>query len=186
MSNGGGGGGGNRFQCQYCTFSAASHAKLQSHMAIHYNLKPFMCPVCKRRANFKWDIQKHMRKIHGDYTSEVVCLSESEARESISSYIESMPSSTTAAAAAFNSATGSPAKFPLQVSNANNNNNNNNSNSNSGYGKFANSLSQSLPNNNSNGGSGLKEKRFRCSLCTRVNSRWQYDVKKHIRYLYLF
>lgn len=78
----------SRSQCKFCSFVAKSPAKLQLHLATHYNLKPFMCPVCKRRANFKWDIQKHLRKIHNDHHSEVICLSESEARKSINSYIE--------------------------------------------------------------------------------------------------
>ena len=78
----------SKSQCKFCSFIAKSPAKLQLHLATHYNLKPFMCPVCKRRANFKWDIQKHLRKIHNDHQSEVICLSESEARKSINSYIE--------------------------------------------------------------------------------------------------
>jgi hypothetical protein len=78
----------SRSQCKFCSFIAKSPAKLQLHLATHYNLKPFMCPVCKRRANFKWDIQKHLRKIHNDHHSDVICLSESEARKSINSYIE--------------------------------------------------------------------------------------------------
>jgi hypothetical protein len=61
----------SRYQCKFCAFVAKNHAKLQLHLATHYNLKPFMCPICKRRANFKWDIQKHLRKIHNDFTSEV-------------------------------------------------------------------------------------------------------------------
>ena len=78
----------SRSQCKFCSFIAKSPAKLQLHLATHYNLKPFMCPVCTRRANFKWDIQKHLRKIHNDHTSDVICLSEGEARKSINSYIE--------------------------------------------------------------------------------------------------
>ena len=78
----------SRSQCKFCSFIAKSPAKLQLHLATHYNLKPFMCPVCKRRANFKWDIQKHLRKIHMDHHSDIICLSESEARKSINSYIE--------------------------------------------------------------------------------------------------
>jgi hypothetical protein len=168
----------NRFTCTYCSFTAASHAKLQSHMAIHYNLKPFMCPICRRRANFKWDIQKHMRKIHNDHTSEVVCLTEAEARDSITSYIESMPSynGNNLPASQSQSITKLPITGSLSATTA------------TSYGKFASQSATNSPYNSSaaamNGSGGnnsLKEKRFRCSLCTRVNSRWQYDVKKHIR-----
>jgi len=83
----------NRFQCKFCSHIGKSHAKLQLHLATHYNLKQFMCPICNQRANFKWDIQKHIRKIHNDTESQVICLSESEARDSITSYIESKQTS---------------------------------------------------------------------------------------------
>ncbi|RNA39941.1 zinc finger Xfin-like [Brachionus plicatilis] len=75
-------------KCKFCPFVGRSQAKVLLHMATHYNLKQYMCPVCKKRANFKWDIQKHLRKSHNDYESEVVVLSESEARQSIASYME--------------------------------------------------------------------------------------------------
>lgn len=173
----------NRFQCNFCSFSAASHAKLQSHLAIHYNLKPFMCPICKRRANFKWDIQKHMRKIHNDHTSEVICLSEKEARESISSYMGSVPSSSYGVS-------GSPGANRIVYDNTNRvlqsvNNGQSPFKEGSPSKHGATPNSSVLAENESMNQSGmpllLKEKRFRCSLCTRVNSRWQYDVKKHIR-----
>lgn len=79
----------SRFQCQFCSYIGKNHAKLQLHLATHYNLKQYQCPICNQRANFKWDIQKHMRKIHNDHVSEVICLSEKDARQTISSYIES-------------------------------------------------------------------------------------------------
>lgn len=60
-----------RYSCKFCSFVAKSHGKLKLHLSTHYNLKRYMCPICKRRANFKWDIQKHMRKIHQNFTLEV-------------------------------------------------------------------------------------------------------------------
>lgn len=63
---------GGRYACKFCTFVAKSQAKLNVHLTTHYNLKRFMCPICKRRANFKWDIQKHLRKIHNNFTDEVI------------------------------------------------------------------------------------------------------------------
>lgn len=80
--------GGERFHCNFCSFTAKSQAKLKLHLSTHYNLKRYMCPICKKRANFKWDIQKHMRKMHNNFTDQVVCLSEIEARKSINTYIE--------------------------------------------------------------------------------------------------
>lgn len=63
-----------RYSCKLCTFVGKSQAKLNVHMTTHDNLKRFMCPICKRRANFKWDIQKHLRKIHNNFTDEVCAL----------------------------------------------------------------------------------------------------------------
>ena len=78
----------NQLQCTFCSYIGRSYAKLQLHLATHYNLKKFMCPICNKRANFKWDVQKHIRKVHNDNVSQVICLSEPEARESINSYVK--------------------------------------------------------------------------------------------------
>jgi hypothetical protein len=155
----------HRFKCDYCPFSAVSHAKLQSHMSIHYNLKRFMCPICKRRANFKWDIQKHMKKIHNDFTSDVIHLSETEARQTIQHYMDS-----TQPGGYQNSI---QIKQPL--ANKIENHHNHTTPSQQRVLQIHNAVTTSTTN------MPLKEKRYRCSLCTRVNSRWQYDVKKHLK-----
>lgn len=157
----------SRHICKFCSFVAKSPAKLQLHLATHYNLKPFMCPICKRRANFKWDIQKHLRKIHNDHTSEVICLTEAEARKSIGSYIEHKQFSHTNNSNAIiyensfdraeSSGNESGAGAPGAVNGSN-------------FRFFTNRQNAHV----------LKERKFKCSLCMRT-SKWQWDIKKHLR-----
>lgn len=156
----------HRYQCKFCPFIGKNSAKLTLHLATHYNLKQYMCPVCKRRANFKWDIQKHLRKLHNNYELEVICLSEEEARKSIAGYIENNNCNTTQnstimrnvveAAAATAAATASPGL--------------NHSGSQPTF-RFLNRRQNRH---------AIREKKFKCSLCTRT-SKWQWDIKKHIR-----
>lgn len=78
--------------CPYCPYTARAPSKLKAHVAIHENLKAFKCPVCGQRANWKWDIQKHMRKEHPESEENVIQLTEEEARESLSTYLEGQTS----------------------------------------------------------------------------------------------
>ena len=162
----------SRHICKFCSFVAKSPAKLQLHLATHYNLKPFMCPICKRRANFKWDIQKHLRKIHNDHTSEVICLSEAEARKSISSYIEHKQFSHTNNSNAIIYENSFDRAGDL-------------SGNESGSGGAAtpggvNGSNFRFFTNRQNAAHVLKERKFKCSLCMRT-SKWQWDIKKHLR-----
>lgn len=152
---------GGRYPCSFCPFQGKNHAKLQLHLATHYNLKQFMCPICKRRANFKWDIQKHLRKIHNDYESEVICLSESEARRSIGTYIETKP---------YNTMNSNALVYERKMMSLN--------------GGMANALGRPA-----HGAANFKfaltrhairERKYKCSLCMRT-SKWQWDIKKHMR-----
>ncbi|XP_050399121.2 zinc finger protein 208 isoform X1 [Patella vulgata] len=79
------------FHCDHCEFTANAPSKMKAHVATHLNFKQFMCPVCGKRANWKWDIQKHMKKDHPTTTMQVVKLSEEEAKETIGNYLATMP-----------------------------------------------------------------------------------------------
>ena len=84
-------GGTQIFQCEYCTFQTNAPSKLSAHIATHVNLKVYMCPVCGRRANWKWDVRKHMKKEHPGSSLDVVKLSRQEAEATIQNYIDTMP-----------------------------------------------------------------------------------------------
>ena len=141
----------NKYQCKFCPFVGKNGAKLQLHLATHYNIKQYMCPVCNRRANFKWDIQKHLRKIHNNYELDVIILPEAEARKSINSYIQHNSSTTN------NAISNNRHQVVNNVSHT----------THSPNFKFANRHA-------------VREKKFKCSLCMRT-SKWQWDIKKHIR-----
>lgn len=83
--------GAGMYKCQYCGFIANAPSKMNSHIATHTNLKRYMCPVCGRRANWKWDIAKHIRRDHNDQVTQVIKLSKQEAEETIQAYMESNP-----------------------------------------------------------------------------------------------
>jgi Zn ribbon nucleic-acid-binding protein len=200
----------SRYQCRICMFVAKNHAKLQLHLATHYNLKPFVCPICHRRANFKWDIQKHLRKIHNDYTSEVICLSESDARQSVSSYMDKKQLSNIAnnnnSVIVYEN---SPDKLYAVQSQQQqqrygimpksneeepivSNKSDHSASSTAASRKFHNEL-KSEANEKSHSSfklsmhhhlnlskHALRERKFQCPLCHRT-SKWQWDIKKHMR-----
>ncbi|KAL4234325.1 hypothetical protein ACF0H5_005976 [Mactra antiquata] len=83
--------GGGIYKCQYCGFVANAPSKMDSHIATHTNLKRYMCPICGRRANWKWDIAKHIRSNHNDQVTQVIKLSKEEAESTIQSYMEANP-----------------------------------------------------------------------------------------------
>ena len=76
------------FKCQYCGFEANAPSKMNAHIATHTNLKRYMCPHCGRRANWKWDIAKHIKVTHGDNLTQVIKMSKKAAEESIQAYME--------------------------------------------------------------------------------------------------
>lgn len=79
------------FKCEYCPFITNAPSKLSAHVSTHTNLKQYMCPVCGRRANWKWDIRKHIKRDHPDSDLDVVKMSEQEAEATIKSYMDTMP-----------------------------------------------------------------------------------------------
>ncbi|XP_060075259.1 zinc finger protein 208-like [Ylistrum balloti] len=79
------------YRCNYCDFITNAKSKLKAHVSTHTNLKQYMCPVCGRRANWKWDIRKHIRKDHPDTVLDVVKLSRQEAEATIQTYLDTMP-----------------------------------------------------------------------------------------------
>lgn len=65
--------------CTVCSYRAQNQSKLQNHMTGHMNLKPFKCPICDHRSNYKWDVRKHLRTQHPNQADRsVVVLSDLE------------------------------------------------------------------------------------------------------------
>ena len=83
--------GGGMYQCTYCGFTANAPSKMNMHIATHTNLKRYKCPICGRRANWKWDISKHIKRDHNDFETQVVKLSKQEAEDTIQEYMEGYP-----------------------------------------------------------------------------------------------
>jgi hypothetical protein len=124
------------------------------------NLKPYMCPICKKRANFKWDIQKHLRKVHLNMHDEVVCLSPNEARERISEYIEYYG----------NGANSNVKRF--------NNQQQQQQQQDDDYQHLASLFLNPLATIGSK--HSARERKYKCSRCNRTSKR-QWDIRKHLR-----
>lgn len=80
------------FVCEYpkCEFKTSISDRMETHMAVHLNLKLFMCPTCGKRTNWKWDVVKHMNKVHMNAAAaieDVITLSIDEAKASIQDYL---------------------------------------------------------------------------------------------------
>ena len=54
-------------------------------------LAVYKCPICGRRANWKWDISKHIKRDHNDFDTQVIKLSKQEAEDTIQEYMEGYP-----------------------------------------------------------------------------------------------
>ena len=83
--------GGGMYECNYCGFTANAPSKMNMHIATHTNLKRYKCLICGRRANWKWDISKHIKRDHNDFETQVVKLSKQEAEDTIQEYMEGYP-----------------------------------------------------------------------------------------------
>ncbi|KAL5021317.1 hypothetical protein ScPMuIL_000472 [Solemya velum] len=79
------------YRCEYCEFTTNAPSKLKCHVSTHLNLKQYKCPICGRRANWKWDVRKHIRKEHPETSLDVVKLSIKEAESTIKEYLETNP-----------------------------------------------------------------------------------------------
>ncbi|XP_041375200.1 zinc finger protein Xfin-like [Gigantopelta aegis] len=78
-------------KCDHCPFVTNAASKLKAHVATHFNLKQFKCPICGRRSNWKWDMRKHLKREHPEVTRDVITLSVEEAKRSIGEYLETQP-----------------------------------------------------------------------------------------------
>ena len=78
-------------KCDHCPFTTNTTSKLKAHIATHFNLKRFKCPICGRRSNWKWDMRKHLKREHPEITRDVITLSVEEAKRSIGEYLETQP-----------------------------------------------------------------------------------------------
>lgn len=82
------------FICEHpnCDFKTTISDRMEIHLAVHQNLKMFMCPTCGKRTNWKWDVVKHMNKVHMNATAvieDVITLSIDQAKASIQDYLNS-------------------------------------------------------------------------------------------------
>ncbi|XP_071037882.1 zinc finger protein 555 [Parasteatoda tepidariorum] len=46
--------------CQFCSYSTPDRSNFRRHLVIHTHDRPFECPVCGKRCNFKQNLKKHM------------------------------------------------------------------------------------------------------------------------------
>ncbi|CAG5131511.1 unnamed protein product [Candidula unifasciata] len=82
------------FICEYpnCDFKTTISDRMEIHLAVHQNLKMFVCPTCGKRTNWKWDVVKHMNKVHMNTTAvieDVITLSIDQAKATIQDYLSS-------------------------------------------------------------------------------------------------
>lgn len=59
-----GGGGGSSFVCNVCFKAFLSGWELRRHLHAHADERPFHCPYCSQRSNFKHNLKSHIRSIH--------------------------------------------------------------------------------------------------------------------------
>uniref|UniRef100_A0A2C9KKT1 C2H2-type domain-containing protein n=1 Tax=Biomphalaria glabrata TaxID=6526 RepID=A0A2C9KKT1_BIOGL len=79
------------FYCEYpdCDFKASIAERMTVHLGVHMNIKMFVCPTCGKRTNWKWDIVKHLHKVHMNPSAgveDVITLSVEEAKATIDEY----------------------------------------------------------------------------------------------------
>ena len=82
------------FVCEYptCQYKTSTAEKMEDHIGVHLNIKKFMCPVCGKRTNWRWDIVKHMVKVHSRPNAnkhDVIVFSMDEAKATIEEYLKS-------------------------------------------------------------------------------------------------
>ncbi|KAG0723546.1 Zinc finger protein 710 [Chionoecetes opilio] len=58
------GGGGSSFGCNVCFKTFLSGWELRRHLHAHADARPFHCPYCSHRSNFKHNLKSHIRSIH--------------------------------------------------------------------------------------------------------------------------
>ncbi|XP_042224526.1 longitudinals lacking protein, isoforms H/M/V-like isoform X20 [Homarus americanus] len=56
--------GSSNFVCTVCCKSFLSGWELRRHLHAHADVRPFCCPYCSHRSNFKHNLKSHIRSIH--------------------------------------------------------------------------------------------------------------------------
>ncbi|XP_045103681.1 longitudinals lacking protein, isoforms H/M/V-like isoform X7 [Portunus trituberculatus] len=59
-----GGGSSSSFVCNMCYKTFLSGWELRRHLHAHADARPFHCPYCSHRSNFKHNLKSHIRSIH--------------------------------------------------------------------------------------------------------------------------
>lgn len=65
--------------CGRCITGKNCRQNLRHHLLIHTGAKPFSCPHCPHRANYKPNLLKHIRSVHGPKLNNPVGMSISNA-----------------------------------------------------------------------------------------------------------
>jgi hypothetical protein len=116
------------------------------------------------RANFKWDIQKHLRKVHNNTDAEVECLTADQAKETIERYMEKQYAKQRLA----DTDASSPSTVESQPTSRT---------------SLASILSSRVfPGPSATTRHAARERKYKRSPCHRT-SKWQWSIRKHDKYL---
>ncbi|XP_077496047.1 uncharacterized protein LOC144106956 [Amblyomma americanum] len=55
-----------KYKCPHCSFLTRPAWRFHFHMIQHLNKRPFMCPLCSYRSNWKCDVKKHIKRKSGN------------------------------------------------------------------------------------------------------------------------
>lgn len=55
-----------KFKCSLCGYETNRNSNFKSHERIHSSEKPFECEICKKKFNQKWNLIRHIQRLHKD------------------------------------------------------------------------------------------------------------------------
>ena len=53
-----------RYECDKCSYKAATSSNLKRHYAIHMDLRQFMCSICEQTFRQKIHLERHIKYKH--------------------------------------------------------------------------------------------------------------------------
>lgn len=62
-----------RYQCDRCSYKAATSSNLKRHYAIHMNIRQFLCAVCNMTFRQKIHLDRHTRYKHEVRKLQIYC-----------------------------------------------------------------------------------------------------------------
>ncbi|XP_013195645.1 zinc finger protein 808 [Amyelois transitella] len=69
---------GNGLKCQFCDYTATRKESLLCHETIHTGSKPFKCNFCDYTGVRSYLLNKHMKRYHSNFMTDIVVVSESK------------------------------------------------------------------------------------------------------------